>query len=93
MQTQLKQNSPEHIQAGKLKANFSSILSRVEKGEEFIMEYGKNHKQVARLIPIETKNLESQLGTLNYKDFYIADNFDDEDDEINNIFYNSDLGI
>jgi hypothetical protein len=42
------------IQVGELKSNFSNILHLVqEEGETFIIEYGKNHKKVAMIIPYD----------------------------------------
>jgi antitoxin (DNA-binding transcriptional repressor) of toxin-antitoxin stability system len=87
-------NTDNKIPVAKFKAEFSSILSRVQNGEEFIIEYGRNHKQVAKIVPIEADSKRPRkLGTLNYKNFYIADDFDDESDEINDMFYNSKLYI
>lgn len=40
------------VQVGTFKAEFSEILQQVkDQGESFIIEYGKNHKKVAILIP------------------------------------------
>jgi len=78
------------IQVGQLKSEFSSVLERVQKdGETFIIEFGKKHKKVAMLIPYveePKKRVFGQLkGTLN-----IPDDFDEESEEINQIFYGSD---
>lgn len=75
------------IQVGQLKSEFSSVLERVQKeGESFIIEYGKKHKKVAMIVPyIEEprKRVFGQLqGTLD-----IPADFDEESEEINNIFY------
>jgi antitoxin (DNA-binding transcriptional repressor) of toxin-antitoxin stability system len=44
----------ESIQVGHLKAEFSTILHRIqENGEMFIIEYGRNHKKIAMLIPYQ----------------------------------------
>ncbi len=44
----------ESIQVGQLKTEFSAILHRIqENGEMFIVEYGRNHKKIAMLIPYQ----------------------------------------
>ena len=44
----------ESIQVGHLKAEFSTILHRIqEHGDKFIIEYGRNHKKIAMLIPYQ----------------------------------------
>jgi len=51
------------IEVGKLKSNFSNILHLVQKeGETFIIEYGKNHKKVAMIVPYDPyiENLEDR---------------------------------
>jgi antitoxin (DNA-binding transcriptional repressor) of toxin-antitoxin stability system len=84
---------PESIQVGKLKAEFSSVLEQVKQGKEFIIEYGRNHKQVAKIVPIEVeKPKERKFGQLKGK-IWVADDFDDENEEINDMFYNSDLNL
>ena len=78
------------IQVGKLKSEFSSILDKVQNnGEKFIIEYGKKHKKVALLIPYD-KSFEDKekrtFGLLTGK-FIVPDNFNDENNEINEMFY------
>lgn len=75
------------IQVGQLKSEFSSVLERVQKeGETFIIEFGKKHKKVAMIVPYTEepkKRIFGQLqGTLN-----IPDDFNEESDEINAMFY------
>ena len=42
------------IQADKFKAEFSAILEQIQNtGEKFVIEYGKQHKKVAMLVPYE----------------------------------------
>lgn len=36
---------------GKLKSSFSGVIKNIEKGEEIVVEFGKNHKKVAVIIP------------------------------------------
>lgn len=44
----------QSIQVGQLKSDFSNILQLVQQeGETFIVEYGKNHKKVAMIIPYD----------------------------------------
>lgn len=78
------------IQIGKFKTNFSSILEKVEKnGEKFIIEYGKKHKKVAVLSPYTDSLLSDskrKFGQLSGK-INIPENFNDENDAINEMFY------
>ena len=72
-------------QVGKLKSEFSSILDKIQnKGEKFVIEYGKKHKKVAILIPYDVayeQKEEIKFGYLKdkatidiHKDFGISDN-------------------
>lgn len=77
----------ESIQVGHLKTDFSSILHRVqENGEMFIIEYGRNHKKVAMLIPyqesLEHKNSRVFGIMENRASYKIDDNFDMTDHEL-----------
>jgi antitoxin (DNA-binding transcriptional repressor) of toxin-antitoxin stability system len=75
------------IQVAKFKANFSAILEQIQNtGEKFVIEYGKQHKKVAMLVPYEDEKKERVFGQLAGK-VTIPDNFDDEDEEINEMFY------
>ncbi|WP_428353252.1 type II toxin-antitoxin system Phd/YefM family antitoxin [Methyloprofundus sp.] len=75
------------IQVGQLKSEFSSVLEKVHKeGETYVIEFGKKHKKVAMLVPYKEepkKRIFGQLqGTLD-----IPDDFDEESEEINWMFY------
>jgi prevent-host-death family protein len=70
------------IPIGQLKANFSTILERVKKGEKVVISFGKKKENVAVLIPfIDDKPEKSRkLGLLKGKakcifkeDFQISD--------------------
>ena len=75
------------IQVAKFKANFSAILEQIQNtGEKFVIEYGKQHKKVAMLVPYKDEKIERVFGQLAGK-VTIPDNFDDEDEEINEMFY------
>ena len=51
----------QSIQVGQLKSDFSNILQLVQQeGETFIVEYGKNHKKVAMIIPYDAALDQSQ---------------------------------
>ncbi len=77
----------QSIQVGKFKAELSSILEKVEKnGESFIIEFGKKHKKVAMLVPYAEEKKPRKFGQLKGK-IDIPENFDDENREINKIFY------
>jgi len=75
------------IQIGKFKAELSDILNRVQNmGETYVLEYGKKHKKVAMLVPFKEEKRERKFGQLEGK-ITIPNDFDDEVDEINEMFY------
>jgi len=77
------------IQVGQFKAELSSILEEVQNfGERFVIEYGKKHKKVAILSPYEEKQKKKKFGQLKGK-ITIPENFDDELEEVNDMFYGS----
>ena len=79
------------IQVGQFKAELSSILDQVQNfGEKYVIEFGKKHKKVAMLVPYEEKKKIRKFGQLEGK-INIPDNFDDENEEINEMFYGSKL--
>ena len=81
----------QSIQVGKFKSEFSSILEQVQNmGEKFVIEYGKNHKKVAMLIPYKEEKKERKFGQLKGK-VWISDDFDKEDETINKLLYESKL--
>jgi antitoxin (DNA-binding transcriptional repressor) of toxin-antitoxin stability system len=57
------------LPVGELKAQFSEILEKVQKGESFGILYGKKKKPVAMLIPFKAMELkkERKLGILEGK--------------------------
>ncbi len=66
------------IQVGKLKAEFSSVLEKIQNnGEKFVIEYGKKHKKIALLIPYDKsyeKQEERKFGILKNKATVIINN-------------------
>ena len=81
----------QSIQVGQLKSEFSSILKQVQNLKEtFVIEFGKKHKKVAMLVPYEENKKVRKFEQLKGK-ITIQDNFDDEDEEINEMFYGSKL--
>lgn len=66
------------IQVGKLKAEFSSVLEKIQNnGEKFVIEYGKKHKKIALLIPYDKsyeKQEERKFGILKNKANVIINN-------------------
>jgi len=79
------------ISVGKLKANFSEVLNLVKnKKEEFIIEYGRNHEKVAKIVPFEEKKSKRKFGQLKGK-IVVPDDFNDEDEGINKLFYESEI--
>ncbi len=70
------------IQVGQLKANFSTILERVKKGEKVVISFGKKREKVAVLMPFkeDKPRKNRKLGLLKGKskclfkeDFQISD--------------------
>jgi len=79
------------ISVGELKANFSKILNLVQnQKEEIIIEYGRSHKKIAKIVPFEEKKSKRKFGQLKGK-IVISDNFNDEDEEVNKLFYESEI--
>jgi len=75
------------IQVGKFKSELSSILEEVQTlNETFVIEFGRKHKKVAMLVPYEEKQKVRKFGQLEGK-IKIKDDFDDELEEINEMFY------
>ena len=78
------------VSVADFKANLSSILQEVQKeGKEIIIAYGRNHKKIAKLVPyLEEK------GRRNFGQFRgamkIPEDFDEENDTINAMFYGND---
>jgi len=71
------------IELSKAKEELSNLISLVSKGERVIII--KNNKPVADLVKHEMQN-ERRLGLLRGR-LSIPENFNDEDDEINSMFY------
>ncbi len=75
------------IQVGQFKAEFSSILDKVQNfGEKYIIEYGKKHKKVAMIVPYVEEKKNREFGLYEGKSSVPSD-FNDESQEINNMFY------
>jgi len=75
------------IQVGKLKAEFSSVLEKIQNnGEKFVIEYGKKHKKIALIIPYHKsyeKQEERKFGILKNKANVIINNdFNMTDEEL-----------
>ena len=74
------------VQVGNFKAEFSEILQQVkDQGETFIIEYGKNHKKVAMLIPYQESLVKHPriFGIMkNTGSFKLADDFEITDSEL-----------
>ena len=77
------------IQVGKFKSELSSVLQQVQTlRETFVIEFGRKHKKIAMLVPYEEKQKVRKFGQLKGK-INIRDDFDDEVEEINEMFYSS----
>ncbi len=56
------------VSSAELKNNFAYYLEKVSKGEEFVVEYGRKKKKVARIVPFqEKKKAKRKLGQLEGK--------------------------
>ena len=77
------------IQVGQLKAEFSSVLEKVQQdGETFVIEFGKKHKKVAMIVPYKEEPKKREFGQLKGT-LNIPDDFNEESEEINEMFYGS----
>lgn len=74
------------VQVGELKRDFSNILKQVGSGEEFVVEYGKNHEKVAKIIPYKEKLEKRVFGQLKGK-IDIPVDFNHDSQEIEKLFY------
>lgn len=54
------------MSVGEFKSNFSQVLKDVEKGEEIVVTFGKNHKKIAIIKPFKEKK-KSLIGALKGK--------------------------
>lgn len=70
------------------KTNLSKLIEKTSKGEEVII--AKAGKPVAKLVAYKEKLKPRKLGLLKGK-IFIPDNFNDEDEEINKLFYENDI--
>ena len=62
------------VTVAELKANFSEILKLVQtKKEEIIIEYGRNRKKIAKIVPFEEKK------DFNPKEYFGVANFSKEE--------------
>ncbi len=66
------------------KTQLSKLIEKVTKGEEVII--AKAGKPVAKLVAFEKKLQPRKPGLLKGK-IFVPDNFNDEDEEINKMFY------
>lgn len=69
------------------KTNLSKLIEKTSKGEEVII--AKAGKPVARLSAYKEKLKPRKPGLLKGK-IWVPDNFDEEDEEINEMFYGKD---
>lgn len=70
------------------KTNLSKLIAQTAKGEEVIIS--KAGKPVAKLVSYQEKLKPRQPGLLKGK-IWMSDDFNDEDEEINKLFYDSEL--
>lgn len=65
------------------KTHFSRLLERVEKGEELVI--ARNGRPLAKLVPYAEEREPRKLGLLKGK-IWVADDFDEVDEEIVRMF-------
>lgn len=70
------------------KTNLSKLLQEVEKGKEVII--AKAGKPVAKLVAFKEKKKPRKMGQLKGK-IWISPDFDEEDEEINKLFYEGEI--
>ena len=70
------------------KTNLSKLIAKTAKGEEVII--AKAGQPVAKLVPFKGKLKKRKFGLWKGKVF-IPENFNDEDEEINKLFYEGDI--
>ena len=67
------------------KSQLSKLLDQVAAGEEVVI--ARHGKPVARLAPMQEELPPRQPGALKGK-IWVAENFDDPDEELEDLFYN-----
>ncbi len=74
------------VSVGEFKSKFAYYLEKVIKGEEFVVEYGRKKKPVARFTPFkEEKKFVRKLGPLDGKiNISMADDWEMTDEELLN---------
>lgn len=70
------------------KTNLSKLIEKTQNGEEVII--AKAGKPVAKLVSYKEKLDKRKFGLLKGK-IWISDDFNDEDEEINKLFYEGDV--
>lgn len=73
------------LTVGELKSSFSAVLDRVIAGETIVICYGRSHRQVAAIVPIEslTQAKKRTLGILQGKaKARFADDFGIDDETL-----------
>lgn len=70
------------------KTNLSKLIEKAQKGEEVIIAKAGN--PVAKLSVYKEKSKPRKPGLLKGK-IFVPDNFNDEDEEINKLFYKGDI--
>lgn len=70
------------------KTNLSKLLEKTQKGEYVVI--AKAGKPIAQLIPYKEKLKPRKFGLWKGK-VWISDDFNDEDPEINKLFYEGDI--
>ncbi len=74
------------VQVGQFKTNFSDILKQVSNGEEFIIEYGKRHTKVAKIVPYK-EEVEQRIFGQMQGEIDIPEDFNNNSKEIETLFY------
>lgn len=74
------------VSVGEFKNRFAYYLEKVMKGEEFVVEYGRKKKKVARFTPYTDNKKVIKLGPLDGRAVItIGDNWEMTDEELLNL--------
>lgn len=49
-----------NISSADAKNDFSNVLKQVQQGESFVIEYGRKHKKIAKIIPYQEAEIKAK---------------------------------
>jgi prevent-host-death family protein len=74
----------QQVNIHEAKTHFSKLVERAEAGEEIVI--ARNGKPVAKLVRYAERKEPRKLGAWEGQGFWVSDDFDEEDEEINRLF-------